>query len=526
MSALAHGRTLHPGVSRAGAAVPFARTSHLTPDTPRRDCAMSHASPPSPEKATADTAFRFVHCADVHLDSPFRCASDDVRARLHDAGRATFLRLVDMCLDERVHALLIAGDLFDDEQLTFATEEFLLAQLARLSVAGIHVVIACGNHDSGELDGRAARLTWPAARITLVTGHEPQEIAITARDGSLVGRVIACGHADDHDTENLAALFPAASGSVPTVGLLHARVAEALGMERHPAVAPCTLADLAAPGYRYWALGHVHRRQELRAADAAAGAGPLACYAGTLIGHHCGETGARGALLVSVPPRGAVTAEFRPLALARWETLDVPGLDTIADLAALGAAIGEAFTRLAGDDASMDAHADTHDGAHTGADDDSHADTRDGAHHGAHIGANSGAHVGAHGRTRWMLRVELSGDCPAAAELQRDEVLEELAEEITADLAAQGVLSVELIECGVHRPVGLDSHRGQPHVLGLSLEVIDALAGDDELLARLAPSALAGNDGRDEAAKRAYLRSLLTGIDSAAGEALLKETNA
>ncbi|HTE06659.1 MAG TPA: hypothetical protein VK824_10720, partial [Planctomycetota bacterium] len=310
---------------------------------------------------------------------------------------------------------------------------------------------------------------------------------ITACDGALVGRAIAAGHADERDGSNLAALFPAGNGAVPTVGLLHARVAEAAGMERHPAVAPCTLADLAATGYDYWALGHVHGRQELRASDAPAGSGPLACYAGTLIGHHAGETGARGALLVTVPapvagqPRGAVTAEFRPLAGVRWETLDVPDLAAIADLSALRASVTEAFLRLAGPDA-------------------------------------------ADGGQRWMLRVELSGPCPAAAELQRDELLEELSEQLCAELLPAGVLALQLVECGVHRPVALGSHRGQPHVLGLSLQVIDELASDEALLARLAPGALAGCDGGDEAAKRAYLRSLLHGIDSAAGESLLKES--
>jgi len=463
---------------------------------------MSTASNPAPlaapqaaPQSAPANAFRFVHCADVHLDSPFLCANDDVRARLHDAGRAAFRRLVELCLTERVHALLVAGDLFSDERLTFATEDFVLEQFTRLSAAGIHVVVACGNHDTGSSEGRAARMAWPTSRFTLISGHEPQEVTITAADGSTVGRVIGCGHAEANDTENIAALFPAASGNVPTVGLLHARVAEAVGMQRHPAVAPCTLADLAATGYRYWALGHVHTRQSFEAA------GPLACYSGTLIGHRPEETGAHGALLVTVPRSGAVTTEFRALAGVRWETLQVPGLASIADLSAMRASIREAFYRSAAADASV------------------HADCDAPADRGAP--ADTGAHVAA---MRWMLRVELSGSCPAAGELQRDDLLEELAEQLTAELEPDGVLSVELIEAGVHRPVELDSHRGQPHVFGLSLAVLDALAVDDELLASLAPATLAGCDGTDAAAKRAYLRSLLTGIDSAAGEVLLKET--
>ncbi len=448
---------------------------------------MSTASNPPPQGAPG-TAFRFVHCADVHLDSPFHVTNDDVRARLHDAGRAAFARMVDLCLAERVHALLVAGDLFSDERLSFATEDFILEQVTRLSAAGIHVVVACGNHDTGSTESRAARMSWPTSHFTLVSGHEPQEVTITAADGSTVGRVIGCGHADDHDAENLAALFPAAGGSVPTVGLLHARVAEADRMQRHPAVAPCTLADLAGKGYRYWALGHVHTRQAFvdpdLAPDKRSAAGPLACYPGTLIGHRPEESGAHGALLVTVPQHGAVSAEFHELAGVRWETLPLDdSLATIADLSVLRAMLRESFHRTAA------------------------ADTPE--------------HVAA---MRWMLRVDVSGACPAAAQLQRDEVLEEMAEQLAAELEPDGVLAVELIEAGVRRPVELDGHRGQPHVLGLSLAVLDALAEDDELLESLAPATLAGCHGTDAETRRAYLRSLLIGIDGAAGEVLLKET--
>jgi DNA repair protein SbcD/Mre11 len=449
---------------------------------------MSQPSHPAPHANpdAAPDAFRFVHCSDVHLDSPFRCASDDVRARLHDAGRAAFRRLVDLCLAEKVHALLVAGDLYDDDRLTFTTEEFLLEQFERLCGAGIHVVVACGNHDHGHAEGRAARMHWPASRFTLFAGHDPAEVTITAADGTPVARVVGCGHADDRDGENLAAQFPAASGALPVVGLLHARVAGASGAERHPDLAPCTTADLAAAGYRYWALGHVHVRQELR--DGGRSAPLLGCYPGSLIGHRSDETAAHGALLVTVPRTGAVKTEFHPVAGVRWETLDVPGLAQVADLDALRASVRESFHR-----AAAAAHA-------------------------------AGQDVADAGALRWMLRVELSGPCPAAVELQRDELVEELAEQLTAELLAEGVLGVELVEAGVHRPVSLDGHRGQPHVLGLSLEVLDTLAGDEELLARLAPAALAGCDGLDASVKRDYLRSLLTGIDSAAGQALLKET--
>jgi DNA repair protein SbcD/Mre11 len=447
---------------------------------------MSHAPSPSrasSRKAADDGAVRFVHAADIHLDAPCRCASDDVRARLRDAGRAAFVRLVDLCLEERVHALLLAGDLFDDERLTFGTEDFLVEQLARLTDAGIHVVATAGNHDPGEPEGRAARIAWPSSRFTLLRGPQPEEVAITSPEGRTLARVVGCGHAHGQVGENLAALLapfaPAAgkAGAAPVIGLLHARVAEAEGAGRHAGRAPCTLADLAGPGFRYWALGHVHRRQAL---GPAGGEAPVAHYAGTLMGHDFRETGAHGALLVTVPASGAVGVEFRELAGVRWEVLALPELPELRDLAAVRAAVKDEFLRLRS------------------------------------AAADGGAGL------RWMLRLPLAGGSPAAPELQRDDVLEELAEQLTAELAGDGVLSVEVLDAGLVRPVELPPHRGQPHVLGLALEVVDALDTDEDLLRGLQPATLAGCTGTPDE-KRGYLRSLLGGLPEAVGEALLKE---
>ena len=92
---------------------------------------------------------RFLHVADVHLDTSFSGRSEAVRRRLRDASREAFRNAVDLAIREDVHAFLIAGDLFDGERLSFQTERFLLEQTERLGDHGITVVYATGNHDPG-----------------------------------------------------------------------------------------------------------------------------------------------------------------------------------------------------------------------------------------------------------------------------------------------------------------------------------------------------------------------------------------
>jgi len=69
---------------------------------------------------------RFLHTADVHLDSSLSSRSAAVRGRLRDASRLAFQRLADLALAERVDAVLIAGDLFDDELVALGARRITL----------------------------------------------------------------------------------------------------------------------------------------------------------------------------------------------------------------------------------------------------------------------------------------------------------------------------------------------------------------------------------------------------------------
>jgi len=84
-------------------------------------------------------AFKFVHTADIHLDSPLKSLAlrDAGLAELvGNASRATFSRIVDLCLSEEVQALLIAGDLYDSGQTSMKTARFLAQEMERLASAG------------------------------------------------------------------------------------------------------------------------------------------------------------------------------------------------------------------------------------------------------------------------------------------------------------------------------------------------------------------------------------------------------
>lgn len=411
--------------------------------------------------------FRIVHAADIHLDTPYRRHDEAVRARLREAGREAFVRLIDLALERQADALLIAGDLFDNELLTLATERVLVDELTRATSAGLTVVYATGNHDPGRANYRAMGIDWPDERFHLVASRQPRQIAIE-RDGEVVGWVVAAGHQTPREDRDLAAAFPHAPGPEPAVGLVHAHVVGAASIDQHHSYAPTSLGSLD-PSYAYWALGHIHHRQEVRL-------DPPVHYSGNVQGRQFGEEGAKGALVVTLEGGAAPEIEFHALAPVRWESLEPAGLDAAHTLQDVKTAVVAAF-RGPQSDAPPD--------------------------------------------QEWILRVDLSGACPLASTLTNADERTELAAQLREDL---GVLDAEVRDRGLHRPVDIEAHRDQPHLLGQTLALLARAATDDDALDGIAPDQLAGGDSGDAAERRAYLRELLEDLDAEAAARLLRES--
>ena len=265
---------------------------------------------------------RFVHAADLHLDSPFRGIRSEAPEYVADTlRRATFdayENIVDLCIREGVDALLVAGDIYDGADRSLRAQLKFVDGLNRLDAAGIRSFVCHGNHDP--LDGWEARLSLPPGCVRFgpeVTG-EP-----VFADAPERATVYGVSYPTREVRGNLSPLFAeAAENSRFGIALLHANVG---GNPDHDSYAPCSVADLAETGLDYWALGHVHTRQVLRQER------PAVVYPGNPQGRHPLETGARGVYLVEVDDYGAVRLDFRPVDVVRWDTLAVGITDMEAE---------------------------------------------------------------------------------------------------------------------------------------------------------------------------------------------------
>ncbi|HBH50546.1 MAG TPA: DNA repair exonuclease [Planctomycetaceae bacterium] len=271
---------------------------------------------------------KFLHAADVHLDSPLdgleRYEGAPVE-QLRGATRHALRNLVELAIQQRVDFVIIAGDVYDGDWRDYNTGLFFAGQMAELSRAGIPVFVIKGNHDAASQVSKALSLPDKAH---VFSHNRPETVRLKELEVALHGQ----SYAERSVTDDLSRNYPAPVPGWFNIGVLHT---SATGREGHENYAPCTIEGLRAKGYDYWALGHVHQREVL-CED------PWIVFPGNIQGRHIRETGRKGCTIVTVE-RGTITQVLHhDLDVLRWGELviDLTGTrDFDAALARTGQAL-------------------------------------------------------------------------------------------------------------------------------------------------------------------------------------------
>lgn len=261
-------------------------------------------------------AFRFVHTADIHLDSPLRSLSlrnGELAALIGDSTRQALVGIVDLCLEEQVDALIIAGDLYDGEQTSMKTARFLATQLARLSQAGIAVYKVRGNHDA--LSKITQELVLPDG--VKVFGGRAETVLLQA--GGLDIAIHGMSFAKPQAPDSLLPKYRAPEAGAVNIGIMHTSVGGAPG---HDLYAPTSASDLHQSGFDYWALGHIHKRSQHEGAK-------TVIMPGMPQGRDINEAGEKTVSLVTVGDDRSITVEERLTSVAQFErvSVDLAGAD-------------------------------------------------------------------------------------------------------------------------------------------------------------------------------------------------------
>jgi DNA repair exonuclease SbcCD nuclease subunit len=280
---------------------------------------------------------KFIHAADIHLDSPltglsaYRDAPVDL---LRTAIRDAFSNLVSEAIEESVDFVIIAGDLYDGSWKDYNTGIFFSREMGRLNTVGIPVYLIYGNHDA-ESD-TTKKLSLPA-NVHAFSTSKAQTFQIPELKVALHGQSFK--HAAT--TNNLASGYPAPEPGWLNVGVLHTALE---GYAAHASYAPSSVAELSAKGYQYWALGHVHEFAEL-------GNDPWIVFPGNLQGRHIREAGPRGAVLVTADEDRIISVERIFTDVLRWHRLEV-NVSSASDLVETVRLVGQAFEKLIDDNPS------------------------------------------------------------------------------------------------------------------------------------------------------------------------------
>lgn len=368
--------------------------------------------------------FTFLHAADIHLDSPLRGLegyADAPVAQLRQATRRAFDNLIDLAIEEQVAFVLLAGDLYDGDWKDYNTGLFFIDRISRLRKENIRVFLASGNHDAASQITKSLRLP---DNVHLFSTKQPQTILLEDLGVAVHGQ----GYHTRALAENIASNYPQALPHHLNIGLLHTSLT---GRQGHEPYAPCSLDDLMSKGYDYWALGHVHLREEVSQS-------PWIVFPGNIQGRHIHESGAKGATLVRVEEGRISAVEHRDLDVLRWSRCQVD------------------LTECATMDMALDAVRQ----------------------------AMETEQANAEGRPL-AIRLHLFGKSPLHAELHRDSA--PLTEEFRGIAAGLGEMWLEKVQFATQRPVALTTDLGEETPMADLILAIDNLDFAPTALMELAP---------------------------------------
>jgi len=368
--------------------------------------------------------FTFLHAADIHLDSPLRGLegyADAPVSQLRQATRRAFDNLIALAIEEQVAFVLLSGDLYDGDWKDYNTGLFFINRMGMLRKAGIRVFLASGNHDAASQITKALRLP---DNVHLFSTKQSETVPIEALGVAVHGQ----GYHTRALAENIARNYPQALPHYLNIGLLHTSLT---GRQGHEPYAPCSSDDLKAKGYDYWALGHVHMREEVSQS-------PWIVFPGNIQGRHIHEAGAKGATLVRVEEGRIAAVEHRDLDVLRWSLCQVD----LTDCATVDLAIDTVRQAMETEQAN------------------------------------------AEGRPL-AIRLQLVGESPLHPELHRDSAT--LTEEFRALAAGLGEMWLEKVRFATQRPVALAADLGEETPMAELVRAIERLNFEPTALMELVP---------------------------------------
>jgi len=258
----------------------------------------------------SDQPLRFLATADVHLGRSSTHVGEEI-SKDDTATRIIWMDIVELAIERQVEAVLLAGDIIDQENRYFEAWGPLEAGLKQLSGADIRTFAVAGNHDHSVFPRLMEDMG--AETFTLLGARGQWEQVTFAPDGHIACNLIGWSFPKQHHSSNPLADFNLdLDRSVPTIALLHTQLNDPKRL-----YAPVPNSELGQHDIDFWLLGHVHKPQQFKEGSSDV------LYCGSPQAMNPGETDIHGPWLITVEPSGEIKSEQIPISRVRYESLPV-----------------------------------------------------------------------------------------------------------------------------------------------------------------------------------------------------------
>lgn len=251
---------------------------------------------------------RILHTADLHLGvklSGLGKAGNEVRVSI----KATLTYIINMAIEEKVDAVVIAGDLFDSNQVSSSLIRFALGEIGRLDE--IPCVILPGTHDCLEEGSVLMSLNQHEKPVNLSVFLDPENPVIRLEDKNLT--FYGMPNMASRSTKNPVTSVQRVEHDGKHILLAHGSymIPEKTAADDHP----FSLDDIDNSGFDYIALGHWHSFFELPTTKT------KAAYCGSPEPMAFDQTGAGHVAIVNIGNQ--VTIEKRAVGRTKWQEIEL-----------------------------------------------------------------------------------------------------------------------------------------------------------------------------------------------------------
>lgn len=265
-------------------------------------------------------ALRFIHCADLHLGTPFKAFpgrygnEPDLIKKVLSAPEKTLDKIVQCAISQKVDFVLFAGDIMNSVNANWRSISVFSGAVRRMKEANIQSFVIAGNHDAMP----NAALSDACKDAILFPTDEVSYYEIPGK--AVIGGISFC---EKKAADNLALQFKRQNQELFHIALYHGDI----GSQKHGTNVynPALLSDLLNANFDYWALGHIHEKAVLSSEN------PLILYSGATVSHHVNEISPKGFYLIEVDDFKHIKTEFietSPIAFVRLE-IDLTDADDL-----------------------------------------------------------------------------------------------------------------------------------------------------------------------------------------------------